>query len=408
MRLPIALASLLVASGAQAAPLTYAAALDAAQRTSPSLQARALQIESARTAARAAGALPDPKIAFGLDNFPVSGPPAGRFNKESMTMARVGIMQDMPNGAKRAAERTRAQTDIQAAGTAAQVGARDVRTATALAWINLYYAERRLSAIDELAKSLDPLWNSAPSTVASGAARPAQSLEVEQMRADLQDRRSEILAAVGRARADLVRWTGDPQADVAGSPPRFEVDATALRAGLTGHPRLAERAAMTAQAQAEVRFARAQKRPDWSWELAYQRRDPMFGDMISAGVTVTLPLFAARRQDPIIAAKLAAAAESRAEAEATRRELAAQLEAGLADYLMRHDQWSRAKDVLLPLAKRRADLETASYGAGRGGLTDVLQAFTALANAQLTLLDREAAVAADAATLVLTYASDRP
>jgi outer membrane protein TolC len=163
MRLPIALASLLVASGAQAAPLTYAAALDAAQRTSPSLQARALQIESARTAARAAGALPDPKIAFGLDNFPVPGPPAGRFNKESMTMARVGIMQDMPNGAKRAAERTRAQTDIQAAGAAAQVGARDVRTATALAWINLYYAERRLSAIDELAKSLDPLWNSAPS-----------------------------------------------------------------------------------------------------------------------------------------------------------------------------------------------------------------------------------------------------
>ncbi|HQT53388.1 MAG TPA: TolC family protein, partial [Phenylobacterium sp.] len=297
MRLSIALASALVASGAQAAPLTYAAALDAAQQTSPSLQARALQIESARAAARAAGALPDPKMAFGLDNFPVSGPPAGRFNKESMTMARVGVIQDMPNGAKRAAERTRAQTDILAAGA--------VRTATALAWINLYYAERRLSAIDELLKSLEPLWNSAPSAVASGAARPAQPLEAEQMRADLQDRRSEILAAVGRAHADLVRWTGDPQAEVAGSPPGFEVDATTLRGGLTAHPRLAEREAMTTQAQADVRLARAQKRPDWSWELAYQRRDPMFGDMISAGVTISLPLFAARRQDPIIAAKLA-------------------------------------------------------------------------------------------------------
>lgn len=408
MRLPIVLASLLVAGGAQAAPLTFAAALDAAQRTSPTLQARARQVDSARAAARAAGALPDPKIAFGLDNFPVSGPPAGRFNGDSMTMARVGVIQDVPNGAKRAAERARAQTDTQAAGAAEQVGVRDTRTATALAWINLYYAERRLSAIDELVKGLEPLWNSAPSAIASGAARPAQSLEAEQMRADLQDRRSELLAAVGRGRADLVRWTGDPQAEVAGSPPGFEVDATTLRNGLTGHPRLAEREAMTAQAQAAVRLARAQKRPDWSWELAYQRRDPMFGDMVSAGVTVTLPLFAARRQDPLIASKVASAAQSQAEAEATRRDLAAQLEAGLADHLMHHDQWSRAKDVLLPLAKRRADLETASYGAGRGGLTDVLQAFAALANAQLTLLDREAAVAADAATLVLTYGSDRP
>jgi cobalt-zinc-cadmium efflux system outer membrane protein len=408
MRLPIVLASLLAAGGAQAAPMTYAAALDAAQRSSPSLQARALQVDSARAASRAAGALPDPKIALGLDNFPVTGPPAGRFNGDSMTMARVGVMQDMPNGAKRAAQRARAQTDIEAAGAAEQVGARDVRTATALAWINLYYAERRLAAIDALLKGLDPLWNSAPAAVASGAARPAQPLAAEQMRADLQDRRSEIQAAVGRARADLVRWTGDPLAEVAGSPPAFEVYAPSLRAALADHPRLAEREAMTAQAQADLRLAQAQKRPDWSWELAYQRRDPMFGDMVSAGVTVSLPLFAARRQDPMIAAKRASAAQAEAEAEATRRELAAQLEAALTDHLMHHDQWTRAQDVLLPLAKRRADLETASYGAGRGGLTDVLEAFTALANAQLTSLDREAAVAADAATLVLTYGSDRP
>ena len=63
MRLPIVLASLLVAGGAQAAPLTFAAALDAAQRTSPNLEARALQIESARSAARAAGKYGPPPAA---------------------------------------------------------------------------------------------------------------------------------------------------------------------------------------------------------------------------------------------------------------------------------------------------------------------------------------------------------
>ncbi|PNA66358.1 transporter, partial [Pseudomonas sp. FW305-76] len=73
MRLPIALAGLLLAGSAHAAPLTFAAALEAAGKTSPTLQARGLQLESASAAARAAGARPDPKLTAGLDNFPVSG-----------------------------------------------------------------------------------------------------------------------------------------------------------------------------------------------------------------------------------------------------------------------------------------------------------------------------------------------
>ncbi len=66
-----------------------------------------------------------------------------------------------------------------------------------------------------------------------------------------------------------------------------------------------------------------------------------------------------------------------------------------------------APDRLVPLAKQRAELETAAYGAGTTGLSDVLDAFADLANAQLTALDREAAVAVDAARLTLTYGSDQ-
>ena len=406
MRLPLALAGVFLAGSAHAAPLTYAAALQAAASTSPTLQARDLQVDSARVASRAAGALPDPKLTAGIDNFPISGPPAGRFNGDSMTMARVGIMQDMPNGAKRSAARARAQTDIEVAGATRRLSVREVRTATALAWINLYYAERRLAAVGEVLTRLEPLWTAAPSAVASGAARPAQPLEAEQLRADLEDRRSEVAAGVGRARAELSRWTGDPDPEVAGSPPVFDVDGPGLRAALDGHPRLAEQTAMADQAQADVRLAQADKRPDWSWEVAYQRRDPMFGDMVSAGVTLSLPLFGTRRQDPVIAAKVAAAGQARAEREVARRDLIAQLDAALADHVMHHEQWGRSQSVLLPLAQKRADLETASYGAGRAGLSEVLQAFTTLANTKLTLLDREAAVAADAASLVLTFGND--
>ena len=173
------------------------------------------------------------------------------------------------------------------------------------------------------------------------------------------------------------------------------------------HPSLAIRDAAVGEARAGTRLAKAETSPDWGWDVAYQRRDPMFGDMVSAGVTVSLPLWKHTRQDPMIAARAADLGRAEAQREDTRRTLRAQLDSDLADHVMHHDQWLRARDRLVPLAKQRAELETAAYGAGTTGLSDVLDAFADLANAQLTALDREAAVAVDAARLTLTYGSDQ-
>lgn len=70
---------------------------------------------------------------------------------------------------------------------------------------------------------------------------------------------------------------------------------------------------------------------------------------------------------------------------------------------MHHDRLHRALETLVPLAKRRADLETAAYGAGTASLSDVLQAFLALAEARIDAIDREADVTRDGARIVLTF-----
>ncbi|MFX8999952.1 TolC family protein, partial [Acinetobacter baumannii] len=75
---------------------------------------------------------------------------------------------------------------------------------------------------------------------------------------------------------------------------------------------------------------------DFGVNLAYQRRDPRFGDYVSAGVTVSLPFFTRKRQSSEIAAAQAKAAHATAEREAARRALAADLEADLADHVMHH------------------------------------------------------------------------
>jgi cobalt-zinc-cadmium efflux system outer membrane protein len=398
--------SAMLAGAAHATPLTYDAALRLADQSAPSLQAKATDVEAARSSAIAAGRLPDPKLRLGLDNFPVSGPPAWRFGPESMTMATIGLMQEVPNGAKRRAARERAAADIGAADAGRDVEARTVHLSTALAWIDLYYAERRLAALDQIDRALAPLRETAPSQLASGSVRPAQTVDADQLTAALDDRRADLVAAVGRARAELVRWTGDPQADVSGDPPAPVVDPVALRAGLDRVPVLTAYDAMGRQADADLAAAKAEKRPDWSWEVAYQHRDPMWGDMVSVGATVSLPIFGSTRQDPVIAARAQNASRVRIEQEAARRSLAAQLDADLADHVMHHERLTRARTTLIPLAQRKADLETASYAAGTASLADVLGAFLGLAESRIDALEREAVVARDAVRIINTYGSD--
>lgn len=388
-----------------AEPLSFDAALRQAA-LAPSLMARTLDVESRQATRVSAGQLPDPKLGVDVDNFPVSGPPAFSLSEDSMTMARVGIQQDVPNLAKRHARQGRADADVTAAQAGRVVEARRVKVATASAWIDLAYAERRLAAINSILAKLRSLTSASTSSVTSGAARPAQALDIRQAIAALQDRRSEIAAEVTRAKAVLSRWTGDSNPEIAGAVPDFTVSPSALRAALATHPDIGAVAARSRQADADVALARAEKRPDWSFDVAYQRRDPRYGDMVSLEVTIGLPLFSGRRQDPMIAASTMAAGAALADQEAMRRTLASDLDAGLADHVMHHEQWMRSRDTLLPLARQKAELETASYSAGRAGLLDVIQARAMLADTELQTLDREAAVVRDATRLVLTYGSD--
>ena len=390
---------------AQAKPLTFEAALSEARANAPALRAKVLAVEAAESALDAAGRLPDPTASVGIESFPISGPLAFRPGQDDFTWLRFGFSQEFPNPAKRRAQAGRAQSDIATAQAESAVAARSVEVGAAMAWIDLAYAQRRLAALDDVTVRLARYVAAAPSAIASSKARPAQVLAGRQALALLADRRSQLLAEIGRARAELTRWTGDSDPQIDGPLPEFALDPGRLRSGLDRHPIVAMSGALAGQADADVVLAQADKRPDFGFDLAYQRRDPRFGDYVSAQVAVSLPLFGRHRQDPLIAAAGARASAARAEQEATRQALAAELDAALADHTMHHDQWLRARDTLQPLADERMALETASYGAGRASLTDVVDAHIALSDALLNTIEREAAVARDAARLTVTYRS---
>ena len=395
-----------VAAGASASPLTFQQALERARATAPSIAARDANVRATRSAADAADALPDPKLDLSLQNVPVTGAEAFSLGRDFMTMKTVGISQDIPNLAKRHARLGRAKADITAAEANAAVEARDVRTATALAWVDLYFAERRLAILDMLDKSIDDIADTVTARIAAGSARPSQGLEPSQLKASVADRRNDLEAEVAKAKAELSRWTGDPDPNATGDPPNWAIDPSRLVAVIGALPTLQALDAATAQAEADVRLARAEKRPDWSVSLGYSKREPNFSDMVSVGVSIGLPLFSKHRQDPIIAARVEQANSARLEREAAERELRAKLQTDLAEHRAHHERYVRATQTLVPLAVQRAKLDQASYAAGRIDLGTALSATVAVAEAEIDELDREATVVRDGIRINLTYGRD--
>lgn len=112
---------------------------------------------------------------------------------------------------------------------------------------------------------LKDLWAAQPASVASGASRPAAGLEPKRLQAVFADRRSELVAAVVKARAELSRWTGDPAPTASDEAPRFDIDAAVLRAALKRHSSLLTGEAAERRAEAAVAAAGAAKRsrPPW-------------------------------------------------------------------------------------------------------------------------------------------------
>jgi outer membrane protein, heavy metal efflux system len=400
-----AIAALFMTSAAFADPMTFDAALKRAAEA-PSLRGRDASVAAARSSAIAADRLPDPTLDFGVKDFPVTGPDAGRLNRDNFTMTTIGVSQQFTNLAKRHARAAVAAAGIGVAEADRLIEAQSVSLETALAWINVYYGQKRLALLQTLDASLDDLQRTVSARLASGSARPSQALEPAQLRGQVTDRRAALVAEIARARANLVRFTGDADPQIAGNPPELSVESLRLRAGLEALPALRALDAATLSAEAQTQIARADKHPDWTVSASYGRREPNYGDLVSVGVSIDLPLFAGRRQNPKIAAAASETERARFDRAAAEREWEAALDSDLAEHAMHHQRLENARTTLVPIARERATLDRDSYAAGKTDLGTALLATLAVAEAEVDLLDREAEVARDAIRITIIYSGD--
>ena len=379
-RLPLCCAATLlvlasVVGTAFAEPLSFDSALALAVRETPALRAEAAQVDAARQTAIPAGALPDPKLVLGIDNLPIEGPDRFSLTRDSMTMQRIGVMQEFPNGAKRVARVAAAQGRVALTEAQTRIARLAVLRETALAWIARDAVERQLARIDAL-DSENRLFDAAVrARIAGGKGSALEAVAARQEAAMIDARRDELTARRQQAIATLRRWVGPPaEAPLKGAAPDWPIARDTLTHALHGHPELAIFDPKGRVLEAEVAEARAAKKPDWALELAYQKRGAQFSDMASVQVSFDLPVFAATRQDPKIASKLAERMGLEAEREAVLREHTAMLESDFAEYQRLVNAVKRQREVLLPLSGEKVDLALASWRGGKGELVDLVMA----------------------------------
>ena len=388
--LSIALAGSMFAASRTYA-LSFAEAREIAEQQSPRVSAQRLQIDAVESAQKAAGTLPDPKLSVGLENLPISGMDRWSLTRESMTGQRLALMQEVPNQAKRAAKVASAQARVERERAALVLQRLQIRQELGLAWIAAQAVEQREQLLTELLAENQRLQDSLPARVAGGSAQAGDLLAAQQEALALSDRRDDLQRDRSKARAMLRRWVG-PRADESlqgGTGPLIHPVAQ-LRAELSSHAELALYPTMQSMARAESHEAQSESRGDWSWEIAYSRRDRRWGDMVSFQVTFDLPWQKDRRQTPMIQAKQRELERLEAEQEDVARRHLQELDDSAAELQALDSQIERLKSTGLQLAQGRAELALSNYRAAKGDLGAVLGARAQVLETRLRLIDLQA------------------
>lgn len=393
------------------APLALEQAAALAAQYAPQARAQHYRQVAAAADSDRAGRLPDPQLQFGTQNLDLQGSGAWNPNADAMTMRFVGISQDIPSSAVRAAERNRAQANQDAARVdtlEAQFRAKDN---AASAWVDVWAAQQADRILQQLVQQNRIALDVAHARLVGAQGSATDVLAVRAARIELDNQLDAIHGEEQEADAALARWIGSNHAHAPLSdPPDFSLlpaSAKHLSQNIDAQVPLLGWAPRVKVAEAALQRAKASKQPDWSVGVSYGERAPGLPALGTFQIGVRLPLFAGHREDQDINARHAELEAVQEDREDARRAQAEQLERSFALWHSLGRQVARDESVLLPLARDRSQTALAIYRGG-GPLEPWLSARSAEILAQLNYVNTLAARARVWVELAYLIPEDAP
>lgn len=402
------------------------------------IRAAEARLEAARESVSPAGVWPDPMLMLGVMNVmvgsgsPAAGSPVG---PDPMRMNVIGVGQTIPFPGKLSLARHAAQAQVRQAEAEVARVRLDVEASVRQAYYDLAFRDRALEVLKRNAEVLSSLiaasearYTSAGGTQVEVLNTRLEATRLSEAAADLTEGRRAVLArlnALLEQASDTPVEAHFPSALIAAAAPassqRASFVSTALGARAAGSPlktvdelqRLALSSSpvlLLGRAQVEEERARAELAareylPDVTASLEYGQRTDL-PDMVSAKISLPLPIFKRRKQDAL-------AASGRAEVTAAEAELAAAEQVVFARIAELHSGIERQRTLLalyvgalIPQTQATVQASLAGFQAGRTSLFEVLDHQAALFRYETEYFSALADFARDVAGLKKTVGAE--
>lgn len=378
----------------------------------PELRADRARVDAMRHRVGAAAAWPDPMLMVGLENQPLGREPrtlsahgtpvAG--GPDPMTMRMVGVSQTIPYPGKTRLQRAIAQRGVDEAAATLEVTRQQIAHDVRAAYYELAFLDRAVAIVDENQSVLATFIRTTEVRYSVGQSAQQDVLKARLEAARLAEQASSLLeerqAALARLNALLDRPSDAPihraeipdrvrRAAIGDSAQEIRFTASTLGARAAGSPlpsllelqeeaiannaELREHEAMIAAQTARVDLTRKSYLPDVDVSVQYGQRAGNLPDMLTAIVSVPIPVQKRRKQNEVTAEAVSALAALHAEHLAKVNTLRAEVARLVSELERERTQLALYQKGILPQGRAVLAATASSYQVGKADFTSVLQ-----------------------------------
>ncbi|MBE4582998.1 TolC family protein [Vibrio navarrensis] len=348
------------------------------------------QSQAMRESGIAASTLMDPKLKVGFGGLPVD---SFKFDEDPMTNISVGLMQQFERGSTLELQSKKASQ--QADGMALQVAAREREVANDITqlWLELGYQQQAERVLLENQRLMRELESFISTNYSIGKSEAQDLLNAQLQVGQLEEKLQANQQMQRRILAQMSEWLGSEwlyqQRDLKASN-QLNWDAlerllsasstTQHFALLAQHPMVQMANANIAVSQTQVELAEQSYTPQFGVEVmyAYRQANNMKGepasDLVSAYLTMDIPLFTGNRQDRAHAAAQYQVGAAQSQKDLLLAQMNAKVNALLVDRSNLEQRLERYQNTLLEQAKARTKAVERGYQNSTAQFNDVIAA----------------------------------
>ncbi|MDW1845712.1 TolC family protein [Vibrio sp. Vb2110] len=351
------------------------------------------QSSAMRETGVASATLMDPKLKVGFGGLPVD---SFKFDEDPMTNISVGLMQQFERGSTLDLQQKKANQ--QADGLGLQVHARELEVANSMTqlWLELGYQQRAEQIMLENRKLMKEMESFIQTNYSIGKSEAQDLLNAqlqvskldeklqanEQMQRRLISQLSEWLGSDWLANEQALHASNQLNWDTLNSKLAASQNSTKHYQQLSQHPMVKMADVSISANKTQVEIAEQAYNPQFGVEVmyAYRQADNMMGepasDLVSAYLTMDIPLFTGDRQDRNLAAAQYQVAAAQSQKDTLLTQMNAKVNTLLVDRGNLTQRLERYQSTLLPQAKARIQAVERGYQNNTAQFNDVISATT--------------------------------